>query len=35
MSLGSGYGNLPDPSDGLLASEADREAAQAVPGLWS
>jgi hypothetical protein len=30
MSFGSGYGNLPDPSDGLLASEADREAAQAV-----
>jgi len=30
MSFGSGFGNLPNPSGGLLASEADREAAQAV-----
>jgi hypothetical protein len=30
MSLGSGYGSLPNESGGLLASEADREAAQAV-----
>jgi Domain of unknown function (DUF1707) len=30
MSFGSGYGDLPSRADGLLASEADREAAQAV-----
>lgn len=30
MSFGSGFGNLPSRSGGLLASEADREAAQDV-----
>jgi hypothetical protein len=30
MSFGAGYGNEPVRPGGLLASEADREAAQAV-----